>query len=162
MAQLTPRRAFVEFIRTVGAAQLPTVDWATATDPAGSPFLTGVPDRAPAFPYVVYDWGKSSIEWHTEGCYVETGTLTIKVVGDRETSIETLSDPCVNGSIVRELDVASMNPQANFSGTNFQCINLMRTSYSLEEDDARGPAGQRVWVATAEYEYSMRVVIPNG
>ena len=116
-----------------------------------SPYFK-VPEPPPDFPYVVLEIPESEVG-HTQGpTYSEAYKAMVHIVGV-ESNIEALSSPYQHGAVFHFLDSYANDPQL-LSGKGFETVEFIRKSYVLAEDEGgkRGPTGERVYVASAQYD----------
>ena len=150
--QLTLNDAIKAAIRATGGT---AIDWTK------SPFYKQVPDKPPAYPYVVFDVGpSSSLAACFEDTYQETFPVTVTVVAI-ESNIEALSAPMLRGSVFNYLDSLTKNPEASpLSSELAKCIHFLRQpGWHVDFDHtARAPNAERVWIGSASYEM---VIVSN-
>lgn len=142
MSKSTLQEVIVDVLRN---SLVPYITWGATA----SPYYQEVPEPPPVFPYVVFDVPESKIERQFDSKLIEVYEPVIHVIG-LEDHIEKSLSPYHADSIFSYLEGISED-LSKFSSDYFECEEFLRTNWVLKKDPTRGPTGERVWIATADY-----------
>lgn len=143
MARSTLQDSIVDVLRN---SLVPAITWGNTA----SPFYLEAPEPPPSFPFVVFAVDESEVQRQFEETYMEVYPVKISVFGQEGHIAGSLS-PYHSNSVFSYLEGLLTTPE-EFDGDNFKCVSFDRLNWVLDFEDVRGPAGDRVWRATANYQ----------